>query len=285
MKSTDAQRRLVNKVRLLPLVTDAMDGIVDGSVQLAVSSEGRDGFAPRTLQRSTDDGRGTSSHGHGSFGCARLPNHGARIWLRGRHRLPWLLLALGMHGSLLTLFLLSKPEEPSFTAPLPIQTQIITEPRVSPTPPPLTPVSLTRPPVQIVVPAPLISIPEVSTVSASTEPAPRAAVVVPTSGNTAPAPPAPVSPPKFDAAYLHNPAPEYPFQARRLREQGTVMLRVEVSTDGGALQVLIEHTSGWPALDHAALAVVRRWRFEPAREGHTAVAAWVLVPIEFDLRS
>jgi outer membrane biosynthesis protein TonB len=29
---------------------------------------------------------------------------------------------------------------------------------------------------------------------------------------------------------------------------------------------------------------VRRWRFEPARNGSTAVAVWVVIPAEFRLR-
>jgi protein TonB len=57
-----------------------------------------------------------------------------------------------------------------------------------------------------------------------------------------------------------------------------------VSAQGGALQVLIERGSGWQLLDAAALSAVKHWRFEPARRGREPVAAWVLVPIEFDLR-
>jgi protein TonB len=39
-----------------------------------------------------------------------------------------------------------------------------------------------------------------------------------------------------------------------------------------------------PRLDDSALATVRRWKFVPARLGHEAVAAWVLVPIAFTLK-
>jgi protein TonB len=71
--------------------------------------------------------------------------------------------------------------------------------------------------------------------------------------------------------------------ARRRGEQGTVMLRVFVTTDGLPSRVNIETTSGSSALDAAALDAVKTWRFVPARQGGQAVEAWVLVPIVFRL--
>src|SRR3546814_20262914 len=38
-------------------------------------------------------------------------------------------------------------------------------------------------------------------------------------------PPAPVTPPDFSAGYLNNPAPHYPIESRRLREQGMVTIK------------------------------------------------------------
>lgn len=218
-------------------------------------------------------------------GSARSVARVIQAWMRARHRILCLLLALGVHGFLVTLVLLPQSAEPSMTSPVPIQTQIITEPRVQPAPPPLKPVSLTLPRMQFVVPAPIISVAETSTLLVATQPAPSASVPVTTASNAPLTPPVPVSPPTFDAAYLHNAPPEYPLQSRRRHEQGTVMLRVEVSAGGNALQVLIDHSSGWLLLDQAAVGAVRRWRFEPARLGRDPVVAWVLVPIEFGLRS
>ena len=148
---------------------------------------------------------------------------------------------------------------------------------------PLKPVSLSKPELPIVVPPPLVSIPEpqAQAVTAVTQPEVKEAPP-PT---PAPAPDEPIAAPRFDASYLHNPAPEYPAQSRRRREQGLVTLRVNVSSQGGAVEVLIEHTSGWPLLDQAAVSAVKRWRFVPARRAGDAVAAWVLVPIEFGLHS
>jgi periplasmic protein TonB len=94
-----------------------------------------------------------------------------------------------------------------------------------------------------------------------------------------------VVPPRFDAAYLQNPPPAYPPLARRMREQGRVLLRVLVAADGVAQQIELKTGSGSTRLDQAALDTVRRWRFVPARQGEQRVAAWVLVPISFSLES
>lgn len=119
---------------------------------------------------------------------------------------------------------------------------------------------------------------------------------------TPPAPPQPQSPPagsaqaatgtpapafvsaRFDAGYLQNPAPVYPSISRRLGEEGRVMLRVFVETSGLPSQVEIKNGSGSSRLDLAAREAVLRWKFIPARQGSDTVAAWVLVPIVFNLR-
>lgn len=94
---------------------------------------------------------------------------------------------------------------------------------------------------------------------------------------------APVTAPRFDAAYLNNPDPAYPATSRRIGEEGRVVLRVLVSTLGQAEQVEVRTSSGSSRLDQAALLAVKRWRFEPARQGGAPVQAWVLVPISFHL--
>ena len=90
-------------------------------------------------------------------------------------------------------------------------------------------------------------------------------------------------PPRFDAAYLDNPAPGYPSLSRRHHEEGRVLLRVLVGADGRAESVDVAASSGFERLDHAAQEAVRRWRFVPARRGDGAVAAYVNVPVAFSL--
>ncbi|MCE3233983.1 MAG: energy transducer TonB [Vampirovibrio sp.] len=91
------------------------------------------------------------------------------------------------------------------------------------------------------------------------------------------------SPPRFGVAYLHNPAPQYPSIAKRMGEEGQVLLKVLVSPEGGAQEVRVHKSSGSETLDKAALKAVRKWRFVPAKMGEAALAAWVQVPIVFKL--
>lgn len=88
-----------------------------------------------------------------------------------------------------------------------------------------------------------------------------------------------------NAAYLNNPKPEYPAVSRRLQEAGKVLLRVHVDASGMATQVEVRNSSGFSRLDSAAVKAVWQWRFIPAKRGETTVAAWVLIPLNFELNS
>lgn len=121
-----------------------------------------------------------------------------------------------------------------------------------------------------------------TTAEAATPPAP------PSPAAAAPAweAPAAVVPPRFDAAYLSNPAPAYPSASRRMGEEGRVLLRVQVGADGRPTDVSIAKSSGFSRLDDVAReTVLRSWRFVPARQGDQAVAGAVKVPIDFTLSS
>jgi protein TonB len=96
---------------------------------------------------------------------------------------------------------------------------------------------------------------------------------------------APVTPASFNADYLNNPAPAYPMASRRLGEEGRVILRVLVNEQGLPAEVQLKTSSGFSRLDSVALDTVKHWRFVPARRGKDPVAAWVLVPLSFALRS
>lgn len=87
----------------------------------------------------------------------------------------------------------------------------------------------------------------------------------------------------FNAAYLLNPAPDYPSVSRRLGEQGKVLLRVQVTVDGAASSVALQTSSGSTRLDQAALEAVKKWRFVPAKRGGQAVSAAVVVPVSFSI--
>jgi protein TonB len=93
----------------------------------------------------------------------------------------------------------------------------------------------------------------------------------------------PTTPPAFGAAYLNNPKPAYPPLARRLGEEGTVILRVKVTAQGQVESLHVQQSSGYEPLDAAALNAVRQWTFTPAQLAGKPQAGWVLVPIQFSL--
>jgi protein TonB len=99
--------------------------------------------------------------------------------------------------------------------------------------------------------------------------------------NTTPSPV--VSLPSSDADYLNNPAPAYPRMSRRQGEQGTVVLRVFINTEGRAEKAEIRTSSGYSRLDEAALATVQRWRYVPGKRAGVHEAMWFNVPIRFVL--
>lgn len=154
------------------------------------------------------------------------------------------------------------------------------EPRPEPKPKP-KPVAKPRP---TPAPRPAVEQQPLAPLAPASEAAHAAPVVAPTSANPADAPRAvEVVPARFDATYLNNPTPSYPPLARRMGEQGTVMLRVHVNADGAPGAIEIATGSGSRRLDHAAEQAVSRWRFVPASRGGHNIAAWVIVPIVFKL--
>jgi len=90
---------------------------------------------------------------------------------------------------------------------------------------------------------------------------------------------------RYDVSELNNPRPNYPLVARKRGYQGRVVLRVYVTTAGKCGEVKLVKTSGHKALDNAALAAVREWRFMPAHQGGEIKASWINIPINFKLKS
>ena len=66
-----------------------------------------------------------------------------------------------------------------------------------------------------------------------------------------------------------------------MKEQGTVLILVQVSAQGHPEKIQLQQSSGFDSLDEAALQAVRQWQFVPARRGQTPIAASVIVPIQF----
>lgn len=122
------------------------------------------------------------------------------------------------------------------------------------------------------------------------KPAPTTAAIA--SADTVRATPAPpaaepeaVTAPRFAAAYLHNPAPDYPDVAQRRGWEGTTFLNVHVLANGRPDRVVLAASSGHDAFDDAAVAAVTDWRFVPAKRGAEAIDGWVRVPVVFKLEN
>jgi TonB family protein len=79
------------------------------------------------------------------------------------------------------------------------------------------------------------------------------------------------------------PLPVYTDEARHVKMQGTVTLRVLVSADGKASQIRILRGPGY-GLEERAEQSVRGWKFLPARDAtNRAVPTWVIIEAVFRL--
>jgi protein TonB len=82
---------------------------------------------------------------------------------------------------------------------------------------------------------------------------------------------------------VYCPLPVYSDEARKVKMQGTVTMRVLVGTDGKALDIRVVRGVGY-GLDERAMQTVRGWRFSPARAPNGRVTpAWIIVEAIFRL--
>lgn len=102
-------------------------------------------------------------------------------------------------------------------------------------------------------------------------------------GPPAPRPPATVSGGDLSSSMIEAVPPRYPYESRRLKEQGVVTLDVLVGPDGRVDTIGIQSSSGHHRLDKAALDAVRRWRWSPTTRDGEPVPVRGLVRIPFQL--
>jgi protein TonB len=68
-------------------------------------------------------------------------------------------------------------------------------------------------------------------------------------------------------------------------EEGRVMVRVRVLASGDPGEVQVYKSSGFERLDAAAVAAVKKFKFNPARtRSGRAVDSWVTLPIQYVLK-
>lgn len=78
-------------------------------------------------------------------------------------------------------------------------------------------------------------------------------------------------------------APEYPKDPRAEGVSGKVWVRITLFADGTVHDAVVERRSDEAAriFDEAALAAVRQWTFEPARQGDEPVMCQIVIPFSF----
>lgn len=142
----------------------------------------------------------------------------------------------------------------------PLVVELIAEPPAPPAEKPkpepvvvekVQPIVLAPPPVvQTLAPPPPITV-------TTTPPPPKQVAVA------APPPTGPVTVGNLDERLLEGNPPRYPMESRRKHEQGTVVVRLLIGTDGRVSDISIAQSSGFERLDKAALQAIRGWRWQP----------------------
>lgn len=79
------------------------------------------------------------------------------------------------------------------------------------------------------------------------------------------------------------PAPEYPRQARRLKIEGSVLVRLQIDTRGQVESASIARSSGNEELDEAARRTVMSASCSPYMENGRAIAVRAVQPVSFRL--
>jgi protein TonB len=158
-----------------------------------------------------------------------------------------------------------------------LQTTMIQQEKPKDLPPPPPPVDLKeKPPVQVIAPDINITVPveapppiqNVTTKAAPPPPpAPRAVV-----------PGTPIKPISMPDVHDY-----YPEQARRDGQEGRAQVKVCVGANGKIVSAETATTSGFPALDEAAVKVAKAARFKPATSEGKAVDSCATLPVKFEL--
>ncbi|HEX4534698.1 MAG TPA: energy transducer TonB [Rhizomicrobium sp.] len=79
--------------------------------------------------------------------------------------------------------------------------------------------------------------------------------------------------------------PPYPPDARRLGQQGTVVLQITIAANGAVTDAKVATSSGTPALDQTAVAwVMSHWKYKPAIANGAPTQSVTQAAVKFDLK-
>lgn len=77
--------------------------------------------------------------------------------------------------------------------------------------------------------------------------------------------------------------PLYPPASRRLKEHGTVVLKLLVLEDGSVADAIIDKSTGYPSLDYSAFYEAFRWRLDPGTVDGAPSRMWGRFAVTFKL--
>jgi protein TonB len=149
----------------------------------------------------------------------------------------------------------------------------VEQPKIEKAPPPPPP-DLAKPPPPYVPP------PEINIQME----APSTTAITTQNKIATPAPPPPVAATGPKPTHAKNCDEGYPEEARRLNQEGKVLVQFTVETDGSTTNVSVAGTSGNPSLDQAAAKCISGWRWKPAEQaGGQPIAKTLQMYIKYQL--
>ena len=84
---------------------------------------------------------------------------------------------------------------------------------------------------------------------------------------------------------VKSPKPRYPSESIRHRQEGRVVVNLEVLENGSVGQATLVQSSGFTALDHSALEAIKNWQYANADGTEPLVRQWLRVSIVFELKN
>lgn len=163
----------------------------------------------------------------------------------------------------------------------PIETKVIEEAKKQTDEPP-------PPPPKIETPPPFVPPPDIELAA---EPADTTNTAIRTVSNVK-APPAPPPPPATAEVAPRNdprrpatiPESAYPPQSKRLNEEGEAIVNLLILENGTVGEVKLEKSTGFPRLDEATVAQVKKWRFLPGTKDGKPAAMWIARKVTWKLK-
>lgn len=193
-----------------------------------------------------------------------------------------LAITIGVHAGVAAIALLAV----TVSAPKPSPPIIITN-----HPDPVTPKPIDQPPpitersVSAMVDMPVIIIDNPPPKPWEASPMDEPPIIGPTlAKDPPPVPPGSTSAARFDPRHAAARQPPYPATARRLAEEGAVVVTVLIGRDGRVLAATLAQSSGSPRLDAAAVDhALKHWRFTPALTDGIPIEATRTITVHFNL--